>query len=76
MPELIALVERLVSLPLYVLLLLVLVGGYKGWWVYGPTHRERIDALTRDRDEWRAIALDVSGMAKSVMARLDGAHDA
>ena len=30
------------ALPLTVLLLLVLVGGYVEWWVYGRLHRERI----------------------------------
>lgn len=30
-----------------------LIGGAKGWWVYGSTHRE----VVKDRDFWRDVAL-------------------
>lgn len=36
-----------------VLLLLILVGGYKGWWVYGPTHNE----IVIEKNQWRDATL-------------------
>ncbi len=35
------------------LLAFALVGGYRGWYVWGRTHRE----MTEDRDFWRSTAL-------------------
>lgn len=40
------------------ILLLVIFGGYKGWWVYGSTHRSRTGELEKDRDWWRQMMLD------------------
>jgi hypothetical protein len=39
--------ERVASLPLTVLLVLVLVGGYVEYWIYGSIHREQINDLER-----------------------------
>ena len=48
------------------LVLMILIGGAKEWWVYGVTYRR----LLRDRDEWRSIALSSTTMAeKSLDAR-------
>lgn len=38
-------------------LLLVIFGGYKGWWVYGPVHKARTAELEKDRDWWRQMML-------------------
>jgi len=66
-------VARLVaSLPLTALLVLVLVGGYKGWWIYGNSHDKLVARLEKDRDEWKALALEVSGLAHTVVKKLDG----
>lgn len=57
---LVQLIERLATMPMAVLLLLVIVGGYREWWVYGTTHR----ALRADRDEWRRIAMESTGLVR------------
>lgn len=48
--ETLTIVERL---GLIGLLLLILIGGSRGWWVFGRTYL----ALERDRDLYRDIAL-------------------
>jgi hypothetical protein len=45
------LAKALSSLPLTVLLVLVLVGGYAGWWIYGSIHRATVEDLNRQIDE-------------------------
>jgi hypothetical protein len=48
------------------------------WWlktetlVWGKAHRERVDALTTDRDEWQSIALDALGVAERISAAKGG----
>lgn len=61
------------TLSLAGVFLLALVGGYRGWWQYGPTHREivqqwreRCEQITKDRDAWRQIALNVTGTAEKL----------
>ena len=39
------------------LLILVLVGGFRGWWVYGPMHDRITNDLVADRNFWRDMAL-------------------
>jgi len=72
MTEYEALAKLLANLPLTALLFLVLVGGYKGWWIYGNTHEKLVARLEKDRDEWKALALEVSGLAHSVVKKLNG----
>jgi cbb3-type cytochrome oxidase subunit 3 len=50
------LAKALSSLPLTVLLVLVLVGGYTGWWIYGSIHRAQMDELTKQLHEEQARA--------------------
>lgn len=62
------------------LCVLAVVALARGWVIPGPWHRERITALTSDRDEWRGIALrsltvteratDASEVAASALAAL------
>jgi len=50
------------------LLVLVLMGGARGWWVYGRTYRE---AVKREA-EWRSIAmvaLELTEQARGVDGR-------
>jgi hypothetical protein len=69
--ELETVVRMVASLPLTAILILVLVGGYRGWWIYGTHHEKLVTKLEKDRDEWRTLALEVSGLAHSVVRRLD-----
>jgi hypothetical protein len=53
-----------------VLLLLILVGGWRGWWVFGPVHREvvaRLEAelarLQTERDRLFDLALNATKQA-------------
>lgn len=40
------------------LLVVILVSGYFGWWVWG----RQLLAMERDRDEWKALALELAGL--------------
>ena len=42
--------KALAVLPSTVLLVLVIVGGYLGWWVYGSVHRAEVDDLRKEID--------------------------
>lgn len=60
------------------LLIATLIGGYRGWWVFGPVHKAIVGDLTKDRDFWRTTALRglvVSEKAVSVAAK-DATDDA
>lgn len=43
------------------LLILILVGGHRRWWVWGWQHKDTV----RDRDEWKALALRGTGLAEA-----------
>jgi hypothetical protein len=38
-------------------LILILIGGFRGWWIYGPLHTRAVDDIRADRDFWRDMAL-------------------
>jgi hypothetical protein len=50
------LARALSSLPLTALLVLVLVGGYAGWWIYGSIHRARVADLEKEIEAQRERA--------------------
>ena len=47
-------VKLVASLPLTALLVLVLVGGSLGWWIYGSIHKTEMADLAAQRD--RAVS--------------------
>lgn len=62
-----------------VLLLLVLIGGWRGWWVFGPIHREIVkrleDELGRvqaERDRLFDLALNATKQAGRAVEHLAG----
>jgi hypothetical protein len=72
--ELVQIAEALGGVPLAVLLILVLIGGYKGWWVYGrelTAERERsaalLEAAAKREQEWREIALSGRELAQNAV---------
>lgn len=74
MAELIKIAEGLSGAPLAVLLILVLIGGYRGWWVFGrelTSEKERTKALLeaagRREDDWRELALGGVTTARSAV---------
>jgi hypothetical protein len=38
-------------------LILILIGGFRGWWIYGPLHDRAVHDITVDRNFWRDMAL-------------------
>ncbi len=48
------------KLSLAGVLILILVGGYQGLWVYGPTFK----AMVADRDEWKQLALQGANLVR------------
>lgn len=47
-----------------VALLTALVGGHRGWYVFGPQHRAIVTDLVEQRDFWRAQALRATSLAE------------
>lgn len=47
-----------------VALLTTLVGGYRGWWVFGPQHKAIVRDLVEQRDFWRSQALRATSLAE------------
>ena len=47
-----------------VALLTTLVGGYRGWWIFGPQHKAIVADLVEQRDFWRAQALRATSLAE------------
>lgn len=69
--SIIAWAERLASTPLAVLLMVILVLGYREWWVFGHIYR----AMRKDRDEWRRIALESTGLVRVASHQLRPEQD-
>jgi hypothetical protein len=46
------------------LLILILLGGYQGVWIYGSTYRE----MVADRDEWKHLAMEGAHLATKASA--------
>ena len=68
--------KALSALPLTVLLLLVLVGGYVEWWIYGSIHRKSVEELEKQivlergrADRWEARFLDISTKLDVTLAK-------
>lgn len=51
-------------------LILVVIGGFREWYVYGPAHRRIVEQLTKDRDFWRAHALRAAGIAEKAVEKV------
>ena len=49
------------------MLLLILIAGARGWWVFGWHYRE----VARERDAWREIALSTTNLAERAIERLE-----
>ena len=66
MPDL---VKDIVDLGVAGGVILLLIGGFREWWVYGPQHRRIVADLTADRDFWRTTALRSLGVAKAAVTK-------
>lgn len=52
------------------LLILILFGGYKKWWVFGWIYKEsenRANKLEKERDDWRDLALRGTGLVEQTV---------
>jgi hypothetical protein len=74
-PEtLMTLAETTKNLTIAAVLVIIIWGGYKGVWVWGWSHKERVRELLNrvaeletDRDEWKNLAISNMGLlTKSV----------
>jgi hypothetical protein len=52
-----ALIDSLADVGFAGGLILILIGGFRGWWIYGPLHDRQIADLTADKMFWRNMAL-------------------
>lgn len=51
------------------LLVLILVGGWRRWWVFSWVYQdlsERMDLMRKERDEWKEIALRSANLASTL----------
>lgn len=46
------------------ILVAIVIGGYREWFVYGPSHKRQIKDLKEDRDWWRDMALRNGALAE------------
>jgi hypothetical protein len=52
------------------LLIFLVFGGYKQWWVFGWLYREEKDRTTKaekERDDWRDLALHGTNLAEQTV---------
>lgn len=52
------------------MLVIILFGGYKKWWVFGWIYREsekRTEKLEKERDDWRDLALHGTNLAEQTV---------
>jgi hypothetical protein len=52
------------------LLIVILFGGYKRWWVFGWIYKEseeRVAKAEKERDDWRDIALHGTTLAEQTV---------
>lgn len=60
-----AIIELLQNVGVLGLLVFILVGGSKGWWVYGAIHED----VKRDRDDWKHMALEGTNLAEKAVTQ-------
>ena len=53
----VALLDSISDIGLGALLIGALIGGYRGWWIFGPVHRAIINDLVEQRNFWKEQAL-------------------
>jgi len=46
------------------LLIGVLIGGHKGWWIFGPLHDRIVTDLVEQRNFWREQALRSTSLSE------------
>lgn len=61
------LLSALSDLSTVALLILILIAGARGWWVFGWHY----DEVARERDAWREIALSTTNLAERAIQRLE-----
>lgn len=61
------LLSALSDLGTVALLVIILVAGTRGWWVFGWHYEE----VARERDAWRDIALSTTSLAEKAIQRLE-----
>lgn len=62
-----ALIRALTDLGAVGLAIAVLIGGYKGWWIFGPIHRAIVADLLEQRNFWREQALHGTSLAEKAV---------
>jgi hypothetical protein len=45
-------------------LIAILLGGFRGWWIYGPLHDRIVDDLLEQRNFWRDQAIRATRLAE------------
>jgi hypothetical protein len=61
------LLSALSEVGMVVLLILILIAGARGWWVFGWHYEE----VVRERDAWREIALSTTNLAEKAIEKLE-----
>lgn len=60
-------VRALTDLGTVGLLIVVLIGGYRGWWIFGPLHDQIVSDLVEQRNFWRTQALSGTALAEKAI---------
>lgn len=65
-------VETLIDLSLAALLV---VGGWREWYVWGPAHRRQLAEKSEDVKFWRDLALRSANVAEKAVDAVPGQRD-
>lgn len=71
-----ALIRAIADAGMVTGLITILIGGYREWWVYGPSARRQIDDIRADRDFWRTAALRSTALAEKATDVAEAKRDA
>ncbi len=83
MSEILDLAKGLSNLGFPTLMVIILYGSYRGWWVWGRVnvdmkddYVDRLLKMETSRDKWQAMALRATGLAEetvSIVKKSNGA---
>ena len=75
MTDLVSLAKELSSVGFPTLMVAILYGSYRGWWVWGRTllemrddYIQRLSKAEQAGDRWQAMALRATGLAEDSVA--------
>lgn len=74
MSDILALAKELTNIGFPTLMVAILYGSFKGWWIWGKVYEamrvdymERLSKAEASRDKWQTMALRATGIAEDTV---------